>query len=208
MSDTLNLALPYLAASQAQKHVTHNEALTLLDGLVQLSVKSRVVAAPPGSPIDGDRYQLSPLFTVLATENPIELAGTFPLPEAQLDRFLFKLSLGYASPEAEVEVLMSHRTGEAIDTIGPVVSTEQLVAMIDWANHVTISEVMDTSPSTLCEEKATAIIATITTGDFRVEGVPPGPWTAYFATLLQAESKGTVAPTVIELLPDETKSIP
>ncbi len=58
MSDTLNLALPYLAASQAQKHVTHNEALTLLDGLVQLSVKSRVVAAPPGSPIDGDRYLL------------------------------------------------------------------------------------------------------------------------------------------------------
>ena len=57
MSDsTTNLLLPYLMAAQAQKHVTHNEALRLLDGLVQLSVKSRGVTAPPASPADGDRY--------------------------------------------------------------------------------------------------------------------------------------------------------
>lgn len=56
MSDTTHLALPYLAASQAQKHVTHNEALTLLDGLVQAAVKSRALATPPGSPAEGDRY--------------------------------------------------------------------------------------------------------------------------------------------------------
>jgi hypothetical protein len=56
MSDTPHLALPYLAAAQAQKHVTHNEALSLLDGLVQAGVKSRTLAAPPASPQDGDRY--------------------------------------------------------------------------------------------------------------------------------------------------------
>ena len=56
MSDTTHLALPYLAASQAQKHVTHNEALTLLDALVQAAVKSRGLATPPASPADGDRY--------------------------------------------------------------------------------------------------------------------------------------------------------
>jgi hypothetical protein len=56
MSDTPLLALPYLAAAQAQKHVTHNEALTLLDGLVQAGVKSRGVATPPPSPAAGDRY--------------------------------------------------------------------------------------------------------------------------------------------------------
>lgn len=57
MSDsTTNLLLPYLMAAQAQKHVTHNEALRLLDGLVQLSVKSRGLTAPPASPADGDRY--------------------------------------------------------------------------------------------------------------------------------------------------------
>lgn len=56
MSDSLRLALPYLAASQAQKHVTHNEALSLLDGLIQLAVISRGVATPPATPTDGDRY--------------------------------------------------------------------------------------------------------------------------------------------------------
>jgi hypothetical protein len=53
---TTNLALPNILAAQAQKHVTHNEALRLLDGMVQLGVLSRTLAAPPGSPVDGDRY--------------------------------------------------------------------------------------------------------------------------------------------------------
>ncbi|SUZ33491.1 hypothetical protein ROE7235_03262 [Roseibaca ekhonensis] len=57
MSDTTsNLLLPYILAAQAQKHVTHNEALRLLDGLVQLSVLDRYLTAPPGSPADGDRH--------------------------------------------------------------------------------------------------------------------------------------------------------
>lgn len=57
MSDTtVHLALPFIMAAQAQKHVTHNEALRVLDGVVQLSVKDRDLAAPPGSPYDGDRY--------------------------------------------------------------------------------------------------------------------------------------------------------
>jgi hypothetical protein len=57
MSDTTtNLLLPYILAAQAQKHVTHNESLRLLDGLVQLSVLDRDLTAPPGSPADGDRY--------------------------------------------------------------------------------------------------------------------------------------------------------
>jgi hypothetical protein len=57
MSDTTtNLLQPYILAAQAQKHVTHNEALRLLDGLVHLSVLDRDLTAPPGSPADGDRY--------------------------------------------------------------------------------------------------------------------------------------------------------
>ncbi len=55
--------------------------------------------------IDGDRYQLSPLFTVLATENPIEYEGTYPLPEAQLDRFLLKILINYPSQEIENEIV-------------------------------------------------------------------------------------------------------
>jgi hypothetical protein len=56
MSDTPLLALPYLAASQAQKHVIYNEALSLIDGLIHLSVISRALATPPATPLDGDRY--------------------------------------------------------------------------------------------------------------------------------------------------------
>ncbi len=56
MSDTPLLGLPLLEASQAQKHVTHNEALLLLDAMVHLAVISRALAAPPASPGDGDRY--------------------------------------------------------------------------------------------------------------------------------------------------------
>ena len=64
MSDaTTHLLLPYILAAQAQKHVTHNEALRLLDGLVQLSVLDRDLTAPPGSPADGDRYIVCLLYT-------------------------------------------------------------------------------------------------------------------------------------------------
>ena len=56
MTNTPRLALPYLAAAQAQKHVTHNEALLILDALIQLAVISRSLATPPGSPLEGDRY--------------------------------------------------------------------------------------------------------------------------------------------------------
>jgi len=105
--------------------------------------------------VDGTTHPLPRPFFVLATENPIELAGTFPLPEAQLDRFLFKLSLGYASPEAEVEVLMAHRTGEAIDTIGPVIATEQLIAMIEWANRVSLSDTMARYIVDICQATRT-----------------------------------------------------
>jgi MoxR-like ATPase len=55
--------------------------------------------------IDGKRYRLSPLFTVLATENPIEYEGTYPLPEAQLDRFLLKILIDYPAVEAEREIV-------------------------------------------------------------------------------------------------------
>jgi MoxR-like ATPase len=55
--------------------------------------------------IDGERYPLSPLFTVLATENPIEYEGTYPLPEAQLDRFLMKILIGYPAADEEKEIV-------------------------------------------------------------------------------------------------------
>jgi MoxR-like ATPase len=61
--------------------------------------------------IDGEPHQLSPLFTVLATENPIEYEGTYPLPEAQLDRFLLKILLDYPSEQAELQVIANWDAG-------------------------------------------------------------------------------------------------
>ncbi|MDX6611418.1 MAG: MoxR-like ATPase [Blastocatellia bacterium] len=61
--------------------------------------------------IDGEAYQLSPIFTVLATENPIEYEGTYPLPEAQLDRFLLKILLGYPSTAEEAQVVANWNAG-------------------------------------------------------------------------------------------------
>jgi MoxR-like ATPase len=60
--------------------------------------------------IDGVRHSLSPLFTVLATQNPVEFEGTYPLPEAQLDRFLLKIKIGYPSSQEELEILAKHNT--------------------------------------------------------------------------------------------------
>jgi MoxR-like ATPase len=60
--------------------------------------------------IDGVRHSLSPLFTVLATQNPVEFEGTYPLPEAQLDRFLLKIKIGYPSAQEELEILARHNS--------------------------------------------------------------------------------------------------
>jgi len=61
--------------------------------------------------IDGTRHPLSQVFTVIGTENPIEFEGTYPLPEAQLDRFLLKINVGYLSAEDEIAVLGNHHSG-------------------------------------------------------------------------------------------------
>jgi len=78
--------------------------------------------------VDGTTYQMERPFLVLATQNPIEYEGTFPLPEAQIDRFMMRVSLGYPSPEDEMRVLESQRERHPIQDIAQVVSAEELVA--------------------------------------------------------------------------------
>ncbi|MCW2544495.1 MAG: MoxR family ATPase [Frankiales bacterium] len=90
--------------------------------------------------VDGVTHDLPRPFFVLATENPVELAGTFALPEAQLDRFLFKLSVGYADRDAEVDVIMSSGLRDPIDELKAIIDIEDVVEMIDWASGVTVSE--------------------------------------------------------------------
>ena len=89
--------------------------------------------------IDGTTHLLPRPFLVLATQNPIELAGTFPLPEAQLDRFLLKLSIGYPDLDAETEILLANGKAPAIDSLEPVTDGEEVRELIAWASDVTVS---------------------------------------------------------------------
>ena len=78
--------------------------------------------------VDGTTYQLPPPFLVIATQNPVDHEGTFPLPEAQLDRFLMRFSLGYPGLEDELKMLEMMQRAHPIDTLEPVVSAEELIA--------------------------------------------------------------------------------
>ena len=77
--------------------------------------------------VDGVTYIMERPFLVLATQNPIEYEGTFPLPEAQIDRFMMRLSLGYPSPADEMNILESQREHHPVQDIGQIVSAEDLV---------------------------------------------------------------------------------
>ena len=85
---------------------------------------------------DGVTYELPRPFLVLATQNPVETAGTFPLPEAQLDRFLFKLSMGYMAREYEYEVMFDNAVQLSIEDLGAVIDTKDVTAMINYAATV------------------------------------------------------------------------
>ena len=76
--------------------------------------------------IEGKRHPLSKPFMVIATENPIEFHGTYPLPEAQLDRFLVRLDIGYPTLEVEVDILKSHAHSEPLDRIQPTLQLEKV----------------------------------------------------------------------------------
>ncbi|MDQ3947183.1 MAG: MoxR family ATPase, partial [Actinomycetota bacterium] len=89
--------------------------------------------------IDSAVYDLPRPFLVLATQNPIELAGTFPLPEAQLDRFLFKLTMGYMGREGEFEVMFDNSVQLSIEDLGAVIDTDVVRAMIDYASKIEVS---------------------------------------------------------------------
>ena len=88
---------------------------------------------------DGTTYELPRPFLVLATQNPVEQAGTFPLPEAQLDRFLFKLSMGYMDREAEYEVMFDNAVNLSIEDLGAVTDTEGVQQMINYGATINIS---------------------------------------------------------------------
>ena len=79
--------------------------------------------------VDGTTYPLGPPFMVIATQNPIELEGTYPLPEAQLDRFLMRIAIGYPDRDAEIEILEANRDHAAAQDLRAVITAEELSAL-------------------------------------------------------------------------------
>jgi MoxR-like ATPase len=90
--------------------------------------------------VEGERRNLSDLFFVIATENPVEFRGTYPLPEAQMDRFAMQFTLGYVSPEEEVAVLTAQEHNHPIDQLGPVTTLADVLTLKRAVESIRISE--------------------------------------------------------------------
>jgi len=93
--------------------------------------------------VDGASYALPDPFTVIATQNPIEMEGTYALPEAQRDRFTARISMGYPDLAAEAAMLRQRETGSPLDRLAPVVTLDRLRAMIDTVRSVFVSPAVE-----------------------------------------------------------------
>ncbi len=89
--------------------------------------------------VDGTTYRLGPPFQILATQNPIEYEGTFPLPEAQLDRFLIRIELGYPTPQEEIAMLESQQFQHPVNLVQQVIGVQDLLAAQQAVRQVYIA---------------------------------------------------------------------
>lgn len=89
--------------------------------------------------VDGVSHKVPRPFLVVATQNPVEMDGTYPLPEAQLDRFMMRVSIGYPSAESEIEILKDEHEGRSIDDIQPVISLEEIAEISKFAKQTFVA---------------------------------------------------------------------
>ncbi|HET9657382.1 MAG TPA: MoxR family ATPase [Kineosporiaceae bacterium] len=115
--------------------------------------------------VDGTTYRLQPPFIVIATQNPVEMEGTYPLPEAQRDRFMARLSMGYPAAAAEIQMLEHHGDHDPLSQLAPVSDGETVYRMILTARAVYASEAI--------KEYVVALVrATRQNGDLRLGASP------------------------------------
>ena len=94
--------------------------------------------------VDAHSHELARPFVVFATQNPVEYEGTYPLPEAQVDRFMARLSLGYPSAQGEVAMLRSHEAGDRVDLVEPVATAAEVLMVQEAARRVYASDALRT----------------------------------------------------------------
>jgi MoxR-like ATPase len=90
--------------------------------------------------VDGTTYELSAPFMVIATQNPIEMEGTYPLPEAQRDRFMARVSMGYPVARSELAMLESHSAANPLDDLDPVTDAAEIAKLVDIVRSIYVSE--------------------------------------------------------------------
>ena len=149
--------------------------------------------------VDGDTRALPRPFLVLATQNPIEYEGTFPLPEAQLDRFLFRTSLGYL-PAAEEEAMLVNLGGvHPIEALGPVAQAAQVVSLSDSVWQVRVD-------ASLRRYIVALVQATRSHGDLALGASPRGSLALYRSAQARAAVRGRdyVLPDDIQALVEAT----
>jgi MoxR-like ATPase len=104
-------------------------------GLLECMQEGRVT-------VDVHSHELARPFIVMATQNPIEFEGTYPLPEAQVDRFMARVSLGYPTPHAEVHMLAAHESGDRVEQLTPVATASDLLSAQDAAIRVRVTDAL------------------------------------------------------------------
>jgi MoxR-like ATPase len=100
--------------------------------------------------VDGTPYLVPRPFLVVATQNPVELDGTYHLPEAQIDRFMMRASMGYPEHGAEVQVIRDRRAGTVVDHVQPVVDTKTVQSMITIARETYVAPILESYVVTIC----------------------------------------------------------
>jgi MoxR-like ATPase len=90
--------------------------------------------------VEGETHTLAKPFMVIATENPVEYQGTYPLPEAQLDRFAMQLEIGYPSEEDELEILYSRQDNDPLDLLEPVLDCDQICEIQQQVKQVKVEK--------------------------------------------------------------------
>jgi len=145
--------------------------------------------------VDGVTYPMARPFMVLATQNPIEYEGTFPLPEAQLDRFLIRVHLGYPEPQDEITILDSQRVVHPVETIDQVVDAETFMQAQQAVKEVYIDD--------LIKEYIVAIVnATRKHPDTYLGASPRGSLALYKTTQARAALRGRDY-----VIPDDVKAL-
>jgi len=145
--------------------------------------------------MDRETHKLPDVFLVIATQNPVEFSGTYPLPEAQLDRFFMRISMGYPSLEQEAQILLTQQSGHPLDKLSSIMNQEQLQLLQQQCEKVTLN-------ASLVEYICAVVAATRKHPKIKMGASPRGSLALMRASRAMAllTGKKAVTPSIIQRL--------